>query len=472
VLARPSTPTTLPALPALLALLELLAGCHAHHGSSGASAPATTKAAGDMAAQAPAVDHALALAGLLPRGADRCVVARPALLDPDRRELFAQVAQAEKLAFLRGVEVLAYASAEREGRDGPGARVSYLRVNGQPETVRRAFEQGSGMSVRWGDFDCGADGCRRVRAAFVGEGLLRIERGRFRAASREGAERLCRRLLERQPAALEVATTRARRLQRGGLASPLRSSTVSVASDAGVRVVRDELMPSREAAEAQRRSLPLARGSAQAPLGIAPRVEVQDAHVRRELVLLWEDLALRRDDQRRMREAELQASRLVALEPASDVDLRDREAVLAQVGYRLEALRHRTDQQAQMQREVRALLEGGLDNAPDDEGLALMLVELLLSARGQHADARPWIERYAGQPGRDGRWAVYRRHLAALSGVDELAALLIRDGLVKRRDARRAASAVIERLPSAPSYAAAERQGIASLPARRARPAR
>ena len=430
------------------------------------SAAVESSAGGDVPDVAlPVVDFGPQLAGLLPRGADRCVVARPQRSDAERRALFAPMSQAEELAWLPGGEVLAYASAEREQRGGPGARVTYLRVEGGRDAVRQAFEQGSGMSVRWGDFDCGADGCRRVRAAFVGEGLLRIERGRFRPGSRPGAERRCRALVKERPDALEVAATRARSVQRGGLVLPLRGSSVTHASSRGVRVVREELMASREAA-----ALVLedgARGMALlTPLrvqGVAPRLEVEGELVRRELSLLWEDLALRRDDRRRLREAEQRADALERMKPAGDVDLRDREAVVAQVGYRLGSLRTGSDERDGLRAEVRGLLEGALGVAPGDEGLALMLVELLLSSRGEEADARPFIERFVDQPGRDGRWKLYRRHVAALTGARELAAALLADELVPRGKARRAARAIIERLPTAASYSSAEREVLTAL---------
>ena len=78
-------------------------------------------------------DDAVELAALLPDGADRCVVARPAKLADRRRALVLVHSWAEPLAWARDLGVVAYATAVAEDSRGRRARRTYARFAGPGE---------------------------------------------------------------------------------------------------------------------------------------------------------------------------------------------------------------------------------------------------------------------------------------------------------------------------------------------------
>jgi hypothetical protein len=405
-------------------------------------------------------DGLATLGRLLPRGSDRCVLARPAALTADQRALLKAVSRAEAAAWASNMRVLAYASAQRDVPDGPGARASFLRLDGPREQFRQLLEQSGGMSLRSGAFDCGPKGCRRVHTSYPDEGLLRIDRGRFPTVARDGAERRCRKLLTLHPDAVEVAASRSRDPRKVEAGAVMRSSSVVTQIDGGVRVVRTLLMPGPRIARRVRDELLGGRLGAFGIPGTTPRVTVDDAQVRQVAVMLWEDLRLIRDDAERLRDAERQARALEQMRPGGVVDYADRESLLAQIGFRLQLLRESSGDRGPTARELATVLTRALDLYPDDEGLALVLAELALGELNDGALAMELAEQHVARAGSDVRWRLYRRHAAALTSVEGLARALVDDGLIDGRRAGHVANEIIARLAEGATYVDAERKAL------------
>ncbi|MDH5672738.1 MAG: hypothetical protein OEZ06_11350 [Myxococcales bacterium] len=391
-------------------------------------------------------------------------MARPARLSPAHRQLFVRMSQGEPMAWLASLEVEAYALAERSSPDGPGARISLLWVRGPRRQVREALQRGSGLDLRWGDLDCGVGGCRRVVATFVDESIVRIERGRFPSRPPRGAEARCAALARDHPGALELAARRSRRMVRAGsLGLPLRSTTVVEPSARGLLLQRIDMMSGLEAA-ANALSGELGRRLAERPRGrlgteLERKVVGDELRVVREV--RWQDLELARDDELRLRDARREAEVVDRLTPLDEVDVNDREALLSAVGLRLERAAGAGGMIANtMFGEARTLLERGLTRFPEDQGLALLLTELLLQSKDSAARALELAERFAERPGAASSWKLRRRHAAAQLDEASLARHLVSDGLVSRGTARKVARAIREAMTQGQDYERAERRAL------------
>jgi len=120
-------------------------GACAAHRADGAPARSGSPTAGDTAAgpagQDSLPDFALELAERLPRGADRCIVARPLRLSAEQRQLYAPLSKAEKLAWSKDVRVLLVRDAD------PDATVAALEhlggVSGARFTLNDEIEVAS-----------------------------------------------------------------------------------------------------------------------------------------------------------------------------------------------------------------------------------------------------------------------------------------------------------------------------------------
>jgi hypothetical protein len=416
-----------------------------------------------------APDHALELVAQLPAGADRCVVARPSRLPGARRILVARISQADALAWIPELEVMAFAGATREHRNAPPGQVSLLWVAAAPERVRARLDASGAQPIDWGEdgHACGAGGCE-ARARWLGPHVLRIERGDFANGSAPGVELHCAQMAARDGEALELGFTRSRVLLSMGLGVlPLTSSSELTQTQAGLHVGRSDLMRSiADAGQAvgDRAAADVMLGPVGA-LGSNLRRRQQDAAVRTEYDVLWEDLELARDDETRMRAAEREADALERAQPDLSQAPARREDVLAQLGYRLELMRAAAgDERRTQAKAARALLEGGLARDPGDEGLALMLAELLLTELGDAELARDIARRFGSRPGAQSRWTELRHHAAALLGVAALANALIADRVGDRNKARAIASDIVARLREGASYGEAERSVLAQSP--------
>jgi hypothetical protein len=451
---------------ALLSLLCVLSGCAAAVARDPTPSPGAA-----VARVAAAPNYAAELAHQLPPGADRCAIARPVRLSLAQRPLLARISQAEPLAWTAQLQVVAYVSAERSARDAPLSRVSLLWLSDEPERVRAVLDAHDGLDLDWGE--AGRSTCEHgcaARARFVAPHVLRIERGQFPQGSSEGAERHCQRMAEGHPDALELAFKRAR--GAGSLAldgRPLTTSFELRDGREGVHVERSDLMPSMAEA-AGILGDPLAAELLLAPLSLVSnlRREQADAMLRTDYDVLWEDLELARDDEARMRELEQQAGGPELPMPDTLPDPGRREDLLAQLGYRLEQVRRASGEQRRAQAEgVRGLLERAVARSPDDEGLALLLAELLLTELRDGGPVSDLARRFAplGSASR-ARWGLLRRHAAALAGVDALTDALLRDHAAERRKARAFAQAILAQWAEGAPYEQAERAvlGAAKTP--------
>lgn len=396
---------------------------------------------------------------MLPAGADRCVLARPSRLAAERRERVARVSQSEPLAWLRELDVQAYAAVSRERRDGPSAELILVRVSLSPEAARELLDRRAGLRLQWSELPCAEPVCG-PRARFVGPGLLRIERGVFPEGAGEGAEVRCARLAAQSPDALELSVARNRSLD----ALPLRASTTLRATGTGLRSSRVELMPSMAAAAQA------ARDAAQlVPLyATNVRSEVTDLELRTELDVRFEDLALVEQDDARMRSAELEADARdqTAALPADRAEPHAREDVLAELGYRLERAHRLTGAERDVELlATRALLERACVAQPDDEGLAALLAELLVTELRDPVAARAALARFA-RPGPGGhRVAALVRQAAALEGERSLARELSAQKLTTNAKASQLARAILTRVQTGVSYVDAERTALTEAPA-------
>lgn len=407
----------------------------------------------------------LELAAELPTDADRCVLAHPVALPPQRRALFARASQAEPLAWLPEFGVLAYASVEHTDREGPSARVSLLAFAIPEPQARALLDARAGIALDWSDAPapCTADACP-VKARFVGPGRLRLERGAFPISPQPGIESRCRTLFEKNARAIEVNSVRAGTnadFELNGL--PLRTSNVLRPGAEGFHVVHDDVLHSvieADAALQDEAAAGLLLGQA-ATLGSNVRREKHGAALRTEYDVLWEDLELARDDDVRAQAAEREADARERARPAGDAPAGTRESVESELGYRLDLARRVpiADRDGELLA-ARALLERALARMPDDEGLALLLCELLVSELHDPAPVAALAQRFATRPGARPRWVTLRRNAAALAGEGALADRLAEDGVVTRRNATQLAREILSRMQEGMAYEAAEHAAI------------
>jgi hypothetical protein len=441
---------------------SVLALCSCAAGAA-RSAPAASAARAPSAAAERGL--VLELAGELPSDADRCVVAHPARLPPERRALFARASQAEPLAWLPELAVSAYASVEHTDRDGPSARVSLLAIGIPQAQARALLDAHAGIALDWSDAPapCTADACP-IKARFTPDGRLRLERGVFPISPAPGVELRCRTLFEKHAQALEINAVRTGPnidFELNGL--PLRTSNVLRPAAEGFHVVHDDLLHSvieADAALHDETAAGLLLGQA-AALGSNVRREQHGAALRTEYDVLWEDLELARDDDLRAQAAEREADARERARPAGDTPAATHESVESELGYRLDLARRvpAGDRDAELLA-ARALLERALARSPDDEGLGLLLCELLVSELHDPGPVAALAQRFAARPGARPRWVALRRHAAALTGESALADRLVEDGVTVRRNAVPLAREILSRMRQGMTYEAAEQAAV------------
>ena len=324
----------------------------------------------------PAKDWALDLVARLPADADRCEVARPALLNDDQRALYAPVAHAV-VAWRDALGVTAFARAERERADGASAppAVAWLRVEAPEARVREVLAGASGLALVWDQdaAECGPHACPTA-VRFVEPGLVRMTRGMWPAPPvGKGVAPRCRALAERHADAVEIWARRASDLPREGeMGVPLRSASVVSLRTEGVRLVRDDLMSSGAVAEAAAQAQRAGAVPAMAfgVPGLTGDVRQADVGVVVTLDVLWEDLRFARDDRARQADAERYASVLERLEPDDRIDPSALATVAAQVEARIELLELARVPDAGLLDATRTLLTRALAAHPSDATLA------------------------------------------------------------------------------------------------------
>jgi hypothetical protein len=424
-------------------------------------------APGRTPAAPPGPDRALDLLSRLPAGADRCVMVRPARVPAARRGLLARVSQAEPLAWIAGLGIEAYVSAQLERRTGPSGQVTllWMRAKGTAR-IRALLAAHSGLGLHWED---DAPACSPLecplRARSLGDHVVQIERGPFVPNARAGVEQQCARMAERSRTAVELSVARSRAFGSFSFSGlPVRASSELHASATGIHVsrvdrMRDPIEAERALGEGPTADLLLPRSGS---LGSNLRRVRDGASIRTELDLLWEDLELARDDEARLQAAPRAAEALLSEPPAADVGApARREDVLAELGYRLELMQRAAGEPRKAEAQAaRVLLERALQRDPEDEGLALLLAELLLSEHAEAAPARALVQRFAARPGANRGWPAIARHVAALTGVDALAHALVEHGMLDRRRARVVAHEIVAQMRDGTSYDRAERAAL------------
>lgn len=395
------------------------------------------------------------------------MIARPALLPRERSSLIARVSQGEPFAWLAELGLQAYATALRERRDGPSARVSLLWLTHVDDRARAMLDARAGIALQWsGDAPCEGTSCP-ARARALDAHVIRIERAGFPEQADPGAEAQCARLAAHAPSALEVAFTRSRRLHEELIGVPLRSTTTVTLGSHGVHVNRVELMRSMaEAALAQQQGgFVERRDAAWDGLATDLRVEQIDSALNSDFDVLWEDLELALRDDARARAVEREADERAAAQLPLDapLELGSREAVLAQLAYRQErAERGDAQEKASQLNAARALLDAACAARPEDEGLALLRAELVI-AQLKDADAGSKLARDGAQRFEAlARWQALARGAAALRGESALAAELSAQHLASRRDASKLAHDILERVQRGSDYDDAERAVLPS----------
>lgn len=344
------------------------------------------------------MDSALALAQRLPVGADRCSIARPYRLDDRKKALAKQVMQADVLAWDSALAVSAFASADFARDDGPAAHVLWIRSALPIAVLQQRLD--AKLSIDWQGAPCAVAPCPLRGEVIDGAVLLSSEQ--WPAGLAPGAEAQCVRAAH-DPRVLELSAARLRRMPLGELLGlPLRSTTsVSLAQDALVSE-RLEIMTGR--AEAGERAM-RARGDA---LGLAAsevRIEQEDVLVRTVARYRWDDLELLASDAARMAAAERAARTRIEQEaPPLDGPLEPSDYLARAAQLLLQMNNALAPERNARRQALHDLLERGLAEHPEHEGIALVLFELRMAEPERRAAARELAERFAKLPGSDPRW--------------------------------------------------------------------
>jgi hypothetical protein len=449
----------------MVAVVCVLSGCAPVRAVPTANAPARDR----EARAAASADHLRELTALLPSGADRCVLARPERLAPERRPLLVRLSQADALAWLPEPVIAAYASVQRERRDGPSGQVTLLYVDAPEAVARAVLDARSGLALEWSNHPehCTGAACG-AQAEFITPRIVRIVRGAYPAQALAGVEVGCRDMAERSAQALELSVS------RGGAgpgsmpgAPAARAITELRATAQGVVLTREDILPGLSEAE-RRAHEQLADEVPSWPVGVisqSARHLRTDTGFRTEIDVLWEDLEFAADDDARALAAEQRATRQEQTTPSGADAATAIEDVLAELGFRLSRMRESRDDERRGQAlAARALLERALARDPGDEGLRLMLVELLLSEFKEPRPAHMLLYDIVAGCANKPQCALLRRHAAALEGESALAAALAHDGLAIRARARTLAREILDRMHVGRTFEQAERDVVPAPP--------
>ncbi len=435
-------------------VLALLAGCGGLRAGPGHALPP---------------DPAIALVERLPAGLARCVAARVDRVPTARRRAFGEVSLAGSLAFEPGAPIAAAAvAAEREGRLAPF--VALFRTTAPPGAVRSFFESSAGAHLSFDDeLLCEEEGlCRAVAIDFVEPTLLRIRHGTFAEARSRDALRSapsgrartnrCAALLLAHPGAVEVAAWAADPAAPGSrISSALEGEWTVHAWRGGLHVTRVERYgdPRFAATSAQLESaLPPEPGWI---VAADPEIRVAvGSELRFEAELTFRDLALRAQDQERLRRA-MAAEMAFAwrLVPVEGIDVRRYEVVDRQVYVRRERLREASGPDAvALARELVALVDRALEVHPEQERLAEVRFEVLLDVLSDARAAANAAEAALGMhPDDRSIWLARRREALVRFDADAAAAALEDAGVADEGRGREVA-AVLRALLGAASSAA------------------
>lgn len=419
-------------------------------------------------------DAAAALAARLPSGADACVVARHGAVADRRRSLVRGLSSGRDLAWSNG-PFRAYAEA-RQGGHGRVGRVAsrvLLRVE-DLALARRWLTEVAPIQVRWLEHDPCRDGelaCRTPHARLLDERTLLVAQGEWYGVDAEGEENRCAALALEHRDAIEVAsmTTWVGGVNEDGERRPIPAPYQSVLRPTRTGLAQEALLAlgaGGSVLEVEHLVHELVTRNASAASDSQVRATPRGVEVR--VRYQWEDLRLQADDDRRVRRAMLLDQRGPPILPLDEVEIAHRDRVRAQVALRedqLEATREGSLRDARRS-ELMELLERAVRVHTRDTNLATRLYDLWLEA-GRAQDAAELAGTLRTRfPSRARHWSVARRRAFAAVGAEPLATALVEDEIVARRDASRAAEALV---PLAGDYEWAEGAWLAAQSARRLR---
>ena len=417
------------------------------------------------------MDPGAQLAARLPPGANRCAVARPYLVPRARRGLVLRMSQADALPWVPGAPIASFASADRVGPDGRRSSVALVRTTADPATVRRWLEEHAPVRARFEGRGASDEGGRAFSARFVDAHTLRLQLGPWPVTSSDGpgAEARCASLAREFPEAAEVASRHGEVVVLGASAHlPRRTDLVLVADDTAVTITRHMHMASADQAEDRRLDLDELDPYAWSMAGdIYPeRVD----HTRRRHVLssrmriLWEDLVLAAQDQRRMAAAIAEDERQREPRRPMDIDVSNLAVARSQIGLWTQrvaanrgALRRASAEQ------LAVLLERAIDAHPSEVELARQLARLSIDELADAEAAIAITERVlATTPPDVEEWRILRREAHAALGPEPLARVLAEDGVVAAAAVQRAAADLAALLRQGVDYEFAEGAWVAS----------
>jgi hypothetical protein len=376
--------------------------------------------------------------------------------------MLVRISQAEPMAWLADLGVEAYATAQKERRRGPTARVTLLWLTRVSDAVRAALAERAGVALHWDGQACRGSVACSPRARVVDTHIIRIEHNDFPASDDAGAVGQCARMAAQSRSALELSLARSHGLADELVGMPIRTTATIALAAHGVHVAREAVMLSEaESALAyQRGVMAEERGFALTWLATNLRVEQVDSSVHTNFDVLWDDLELAAQDEVRTADAQREAAQRERAELAVDQppEVRSREGVLAQLAYRLDRAERAVEPERGAQLgAARALLDAACAAHPDDEGLALLRAELSIAELHDAAAGRALAREGAQRFETRARWQALERRAAALQGESSLASTIAGQKVAPGRQAAAVAREILERVQAGSSYEDAER---------------
>ncbi len=438
----------------LAAVVLLAAAC----GGSGA------RAGGALPEEA-RVDAALELAARLPRGAYRCAVARPGALSDRQRSTYLPISKGEPFAFLWGAPFVAVASAYATDRLGRVHPYTLIRTSADRQTVRRFLDTRSGMRLGWGDEPSDLPRAARYRARFLDDHTVAIG-GDFPESRRVGAEARCLSLASRFPAAFEVAAWRGEE----GLPRQLSGITPQRVD---YRASSDERRVSMVHISTMRAPMDLydvrvgELGPAFGVIPLSVLAESRDEHTDgRRLFqstrVLWEDLMLAVEDERRIDVAAAEDARARGPQPADSIEIENLPLVREQRQLWQAQVDMPGPTGVRAREQLERLLVRAIDAHPGVAEFRAHLFELLARDIGDIERAEEVAARaIADGVGDTDSFRMLHREALARSDVERLAQALVQDGVVPRRQARDAAEGLARAVVEGVDYPFAEAAWIA-----------
>ncbi len=382
------------------------------------------------------------------------------MLSASQRTSYLRLSKGEPIAWHFGGPFVAVASAFRSDDFGRTSRYTLIRTSADRAAVRRYFDQVL-PRLEWGRVGAGDEeaGAARYRARFLDERTVEI--GRFPVMDRVGAEARCLSLASRHPDAFEVASWRGSEGLPRALAAASPGRVDYHAHTDGRRATMTVVITAREALDLfDIRATERMVGFGLMPLSIL--AESRDERVEgRRLIrssrVLWEDLMLAAEDERRINAAVSRDLRNRGPRPADEVDVRELGVVHEQRMLWESQLDAGGARGARARRELDRLLVRAIEAHPREAELRAQLFDLLARHVGDAGRAEEVATRAISDGVGDAAiFRQLRREAIARQDAGRLAEALAEDGVVPRPRARRAAEALVTAVGEGVDYAFAE----------------